>query len=88
MRPGSKLVSAHLNTCNYVHNDADMFTCMGKNEKESEALDYGHMVERFQEQFPTYGNFFGKSQMHFENIWGGLRSNYSAYIISMRDVNF
>ena len=26
--------------------------------------------------------------MHFENIWGGLRSNYSAYIISLRDVNF
>lgn len=25
--------------------------------------------------------------MIFENIWGGLRSNYSAYIISMRTVN-
>ena len=49
MRPGSRLVSAHENTCNYVHNDADLFTCMGKNEKESDSLDYGHLVERFQE---------------------------------------
>ena len=60
MHPGSKLKSAHLNTCNYVHDDADMFTCMDKNEKESESLDYGNMVARFQQQFPTYGNF-GKS---------------------------
>lgn len=44
MRPGSKIMSAHLNTCNYVHDDADMFTCMDKNEKEAESLDYSNIV--------------------------------------------
>ena len=90
MRPGSKLRSTRFNSCNIVKNDADLFTCMDKNAKAADSLDYGNIVQRFKDQFPTYGQdqFADKSTMHFENIWGGLRANYTSYIISMNEVNF
>jgi len=49
MRPGSKLRSLKNNMCNIVHNDADLFTCMDKNAKESDSLDYGNLIERFEQ---------------------------------------
>lgn len=87
MRPGSEIKSPRLNSCNYVHDDADMFTCMDKNEKEADSLDYGKIVQRFSDQFPKYGGHSIKN-LHFENIMGGIRANYTSYIISMNDAKF
>ena len=87
MRKGSKIRSPKRNSCNIWNNNVDQYTCMGKNAKQADSLDYQTMVDRFQEQFPEYGAWLPQEHMHFENLWGGLMSNYTSYIVSLGNMN-
>ena len=85
MKPGSKVVSAGMYMCNQARQAADMFTCMPQNALATTKLDFNDVLGRFKEQFPKYGGD-GFQVMRFENTWGGLKANYSSYILSMGDV--
>jgi hypothetical protein len=47
-------------------------------------LEYNDILDKYREQFPVSEN--GTQITRMENLWGGLHSNYSSYIIAFNEV--
>ena len=62
----------------------DLFTCLSPAAEKADRLDYTDILNRYKEQFPVPVN--GTQITRMENLWGGLHSNYSSYILAFNEV--
>lgn len=88
IQEGANITSKKHYSCNTEPRMADQFTCMPKNAPKADKLDYDTILNRFHEQFPTYGGSAEAFEhLLLENLWGGLSSNYSTYILALGEAD-